>query len=162
MNLYLFVKTWDDVFSHYRFLAFALSLPAVMHNRYYLDVVPIVTTPHLLHTIILKTGLVCSKAEQIESASQLKRHTYLIQPVIQGYALLPLHNTISHVCNSAPKAVLYYHFSYCKPRPAPPLATPARFLFLALIVWSFLWGANTKVHFTHIITNTFLRKFTHS
>lgn len=90
-------------FSHYGFMAFALPLPAAIHNRYYLDVVPIVATPHLLHTIILETGLVCSKAEQIESASQLKRHTYLIQPVIQSYALFPLHNTLSHVCNPSPQ-----------------------------------------------------------
>lgn len=98
-------------FFHYCFVAFNLSPPAVMHNWYYLDVVPIVATPHLLHTIILETGLVCSKAEQIESASQLKRHTYLIRPVIQGYALLPLHNTLSHVCNPGPRgsAILSFH-----------------------------------------------------
>lgn len=89
-------------FFRHSLAAFNLCLPAVMPNRYYLRAVPTGATPHLLYAIILETGLVCSKAEQIESASQLKRHTYLIRPVIQGYALLPLHNTLSHVCNPSP------------------------------------------------------------
>lgn len=149
-------------FFHNTFVDFYLSAPVVMHNRYYLDVVPVVTTPHLLHTIILATGLVCNKAEQIESASQLKCHTYLIRPVIQGYALLPLHNTFSTFVTSAHKAVLYCHFTYCKLRPAPPQATAVHSQLLAVIVWSSLWGTNTKVHITHIITYALLCKCTHS
>lgn len=48
-------------------------------------------------------GAVCNTAQQIESASQLKRHTYLIRPVIQGHALLPLHNTLSLFVTTAPQ-----------------------------------------------------------
>ena len=103
-------------FFHYDFVIFSLSSPAAVHNRYYLDVMPTVVTFHLLHTLILATGLVCNMAEQIESASQLKRHTYLMQPVIQGYALLPLHNTLSMFVTPTPKVELKYcHFTYCKP-----------------------------------------------
>jgi len=95
-------------------------------------------------------------AEQIESASQLKRHTYLILPVIQGYALLPLYNTFSMFATRAAKVALTYcHFTYYKPRPAPPLATFFCFTLLSVIVRTSLWGSNTKVHITHIITNAY-------
>lgn len=95
-------------------------------------------------------------AEQIESASQLKCHTYLILPVIQGYALLPLHNTLSMFVTPAPKVSLKYcHFTFYKPRPAPPLATLFCSPLLSVIVRSSLWGTNTKVHITHIITNAY-------
>lgn len=73
----------------------SVTPPAVMRNRYYLTVVPNVVTSHLLPILTFKMGLVCNTAEQIESASQLKCHTYLIWPVIQGYALLLLHNNLS-------------------------------------------------------------------
>lgn len=122
-------------------MAFNLSSPDVVHNRYNLDVVANVVTSHLLHALILETGLVCNTAEKIESASQLKRHTYLIRPAIQGYALLPLHNTHSMFVTPCPKVALAYcHFTYCKPRPAPPLATLFRSLLLSVIVRSFSLG----------------------
>lgn len=84
-------------------MAFGDSSPAVMRNRYYLNAVPNVVTSHLLAIFILKMGLVCNAAEQIESASQLKHHTYLIWPVIQGYALLPLHNNLSMFVTQSPR-----------------------------------------------------------
>lgn len=116
MYVYFYTTEMPLCFFHYGFVVFNLSSPAVVHNRYYLDVVPNVVTSHLLHTLILETGLVCNTAEQIESASQLKRHTYLIQPVIQGYALLPLHNTLSMFVAPTPKVELKYcHFTYWKP-----------------------------------------------
>lgn len=137
------MKLCFSFFSHCGFTASVLSSPAVAYNRYYLDAVPNAVTSHLLHTFILETGLVCITAEQIESVSQLKRHTYLIWPVIQGYALLPLHNTLSMFATLAPEAASEYcHFAYCKPRPAPPPAN--RFfllLLLSVIVRSSLWGA---------------------
>lgn len=137
-------------------MASNLSSTAVVCNRYYLNAVPNVFTSHLLRTLILGTGLVCNTAEQIESASQLKRHTYLIRPVIQGYALLPLHNTLSMFVTPVPKVTLKYcHFTYCKPRPVQPLATPFRSLLPSVIVRGSVWCANTKVHITHIITNAY-------
>lgn len=89
------------------------SSPVATKNRYYLNVVPNVVTSHLLLAPILETGFVCNTAEQIESASQLKRHTYLIRPVIQGHALLALHNTLAMFVTPAPKVVLKYcHFTF--------------------------------------------------
>lgn len=118
-------------FCCFGFTAFNLSSPAVVHIRYYLNVVPNVVTSHLPHTLILETGLVCNTAKQIESASQLKRHTYLIRPVIQGYALLPLHNTLSMFVTPAPKvAVKYCHFTYCKARPGSTSSSPLFSFFL--------------------------------
>ena len=140
----------------YGFMTSNLSSPTAVCTRYYLNVVPNVVTSHLPHTLIFETGLVCNTAEQIESASQLKRHTYLIRPVIQGHALLLLHNTLSMFVTPAPKVALKYcHFPYCKPRPAPPLATSFCSPLLSVFVGSSLWGASTKVHITHIITNAY-------
>lgn len=97
----------------------------IAYNRYYLDVEPDAVTSHLLHNLILETGLVCNTAEQIESASQLKHHTYLIRPAIRANGLLPLHNTLATFITPAPRVALTYrHFTYFKPGPAPPQATP--------------------------------------
>lgn len=96
--------------------------------------------------------------EQIESASQLKHHTYLIQPVIRGYALLPLHNTLSMSVTPAPTEVepRHCHFTYCTPQPTlPPGSLLFVILLLSVIVESFLQGLNTKVHITHIIMSAY-------
>lgn len=144
---------WSFVFTT---MVFNLTLPAVMHNRFFLNVVPNIVTSHLLHTLILETGLVGNTAQQIESASQLKRHTYLIQPVIQGYALLPLHNTFSMFVTPTPKIELKYcHFTYCKLGQGQLHLQLPLSILCYVIVRSSLWGAGTKVHITHIITNTY-------
>lgn len=97
---------------------------------------------------------VCNTAQQIESASQLKRHTYLIRPVIQGHALLPLHNTLSLFVTTAPQgSVKLLSFDLlqrkagstsrrCYPPPPPPFCR-------------FLWENSSKVHITHIIINAY-------
>lgn len=106
-------------------MAFNLSSPAAVHYGHHRNISPNVVTSHLLRTLILDTALVCNTVRQIESASQLKHHSYLIRPVKQGYALLTLHNTLSMFVNPAPKEALRYcHVTYGKPRPAPPRATP--------------------------------------
>ena len=132
-------------FYHYGFVVLNLALPAVVHNTYYLNAVPNIVTSHLLHTLILETGLVGNTAEQIESASQLKRCTYLIQPVIQGYALLPLHNTLSMFATPTPKVELKYcHFTYCKLGPGQlHLQLPLSFLCCFMLLSGVFSGALT-------------------
>lgn len=119
---------------------------------------PNVFNSHLLHTLILETGLVCSTAKQIESASQLKHRTYLIRPVIRGHALLPLHNTLSMFVTSAPQgSVESIVISLIVNRGQLHFFLPFLLSFSVGFCYcqEFSRGRNTKVHITHIITNAY-------
>lgn len=96
-------------------------------------------------------GAVCNTAQQIESASQLKRHTYLIRPVIQGHALLPLHNTLSLFVTTAPPRRRQAFVIWL-------IAKKDRFhlqSFLSHFYHRFLQGNSTKDYITHIIINAY-------
>lgn len=136
---------------YHHFMAFNLLSEAVVNNRYPLNVVPNVVTTHTLPTLFRQA---CNFAERIESASQLERHTYLILPVILYCLCITLSMFVTP--NPPPKVALKFcHFTYCKPRPAPRPASLFCSPLLFVIVRSSLWGADTKVHITHIITNAF-------